>query len=163
MSETSLAFAIIAITVLVASGIVYSVAWNSVESVTDARDERLAQDRALLRTEVNVTMAVWNEGDPLVDGDEFLHVHINNTGSTTLSVNASDLLIEGKYANYSADNVTVTVDGVDTDVWAPGETLHVEIEDQYVESVLGLSLTSAGPDRIKFVAGPGLAEWERVS
>ena len=93
-------------------------------SATDAAGERIREanqdnhERLLDRrnTAINVTNAT------LVSGN--LTVAVENTGSTTLSVNDTTVLVNNTYYSTSGANV----DGVvATDLWEPGETLRMNV------------------------------------
>jgi flagellar protein FlaF len=67
-----------------------------------------------------------------------------------LSVNDTDILIDGIYTEHT-EMVTLEVDDDDaTDLWLPGETLQANVS---VES---------RPARVKIVTGPGVAATEVV-
>lgn len=158
MSETAVSFAIVGFSVFLVFGMLYTAGWNVLEDVDDATDAELAADVERFQTEFNVTQVRWDEGDPVVDGDERLILTVNNTGSTTLPVSGTDLLVDGRYVPYSSENVSTTVDGVDTDVWTPGTTLRIVVEDGFIRSTFDIDLTAdAKPDRVRFVAVSGLA------
>lgn len=163
MAETAVSFAVIGFSILVVFGMVYTAGWGALEGFTDAKNEELAADVERAQTEFAVTDLRWDEGDPVVDGDERLILVANNTGSTTLSVAGTDLVVDGRYADYGSENVTATVDGTDTDVWAPGSTLRIVVDDGFLRSAFDLDLTAdAKPERIRFVTGPGIAVAEPV-
>lgn len=131
--------ALLFVALLIGFGMFQSAATNGVERVNDARaasGERLLEQR---NTAINVTSVSYN-----ATTDE-LSVRVNNTGSTTLSVSAVDLLVDNEYVT-----PTTTVEGSSsTDVWLPGETL---VANATVEPAT----------RIKVVTGPGVAEGEVV-
>jgi archaellum component FlaF (FlaF/FlaG flagellin family) len=163
MAETPIAFAIVGFSILVVFGMVYASGWGAFEGFQDAKEEEFAADAERFDTEFSVAQLRWDEGDPVVDGDERLILEVNNTGSATLPASGTDLVIDGRYVPYDSENVTVTVDGTDADVWNPGTTLRIEVDDGFVRSAFDLDLTAdAKPDRIRFVTGPGIAVSEPV-
>lgn len=163
MAETPIAFAIVGFSILVVFGVLYASGWGAFEGFQDAKEEELAADAERFGTDFVVTELLWDEGEPLVDGDERLILEVNNTGSTTLSASGTDLVIDGRYVPYDSENVTVTVDGTDTDVWNPGTTLRIVVDDGFIRDTFDLDLTAdAKPDRIRFVTGPGIAVSEPV-
>ncbi|MFB6303652.1 MAG: fla cluster protein FlaF [Haloferacaceae archaeon] len=131
--------ALLFVAALVAFGMFQSAATDGVERVNDARAE--SSERLLERRNaaINVTGVSYNS-----TSDE-LSVRVNNTGATSLSVPAVDLLVDNAYVN-----ANTTVEGSSsTEVWLPGETL---VANATVEPA----------NRVKVVAGPGIAETEVV-
>ena len=134
--STSGATAIIFVGVLVAVGIAYPVLQTAHEERTTAIDER--DDRALemRNTAIDLENASYDGTD--------LTVNATNTGSSTLSVPATDLLVDGAFV--ADGDRTETVDGAaDRETWQPGETLSitVAVDDE--------------PDRVKLVTEYGVA------
>lgn len=131
--------ALLFVALLVGLGMAQSAVTNGAERVTDARsaaDERLLEQR---NTDINITSVSYNA----TSGN--LSVRVNNTGTTTLSVPAVDLLVDNAYVD-----ATTTVGGSgSTEVWLPGETL-----------VANATVSSA--NRTKVVSGPGVADAEVV-
>jgi flagellar protein FlaF len=163
MAETALSFAIVGFAILVVFGLVYTAGWGVLEGFSDAREEELSAEVERVQTEFVLGAVRWDEGSPAA-GDERLVVVANNTGSTTLSVDGTDLVVDGRYADYDSPNVTATVDGADADVWAPGTTLRIVVDDGFLRETFDLELAAdAKPGRIRFVTGPGIAASEPVS
>lgn len=128
--STSGAMAIIFVGVLIAVGTAYpamSSANERVQSAVDDRDDRSVSQRNSAIAFHNVTYNASN--DTLV-------VWVNNTGSRTLSVTDTDVLVDGAYRQGYA---TAVAGETDRSVWVPGETLRIEIS------------TSTDPDRVKVV------------
>ena len=137
--STSGAAAIIFIGLLIAVGIAYPVLETAHDRRSTAIDDR--DDRALdLRnTAIDDLEATYDaEG-------EYLVVNVTNTGSTTLSVSKTDLLIDGEYVTLPEE--TTVEDDPDRNLWQPGETLSITIESVDDE-----------PDRVKVVTEYGIAE-----
>jgi flagellar protein FlaF len=108
------AFALIGFAVLAATGSMYIVVFNTGERVSGALDEHGADIIEQGQTDINIT-AIGYDGTVLV-------VNVTNSGDTRLSVNRTDLLIDGQYI--PADSVSHRVDGrADTALWDQGETL----------------------------------------
>lgn len=130
-------FAIIVLASLIAFGTFYGAASNGAERIADAQqavtDHRL--DR--INTEINVTAANYDAGN------DTLAMAIENTGSTTLSVNRTDVVVDNTY--HSSFTVFAVEGNGTTDLWLPGETLEVELT------------ISPAPERIKIVAETGVA------
>ncbi|WP_435334693.1 flagellin [Haloarchaeobius sp. TZWWS8] len=136
--STSGSAAILFVGVLVTLTTVYPVVETAHERVTTATDEH--DDRVLDRrnTDMNVTNVSYNAStDTLV-------VNATNTGSRTLSVDETDLLVDGAFQT----GYTVRVDGqAGRTIWVPGEQLQFE-----------LTGVTATPNRVKLVTEFGVAE-----
>lgn len=133
------ATAVILIGGLIAFSFAFSAVNNGYERVADAREDQ--EDRELLRanSEVGITNATYD------DSDGTLTVNATNAGSAELVVSEVSLLVDGTYRG----NVSTSVAGHDgTDVWLAGEVLTMEVAQ------------SARPDRVKVVAGTGIAATE---
>ncbi|MFC7079995.1 fla cluster protein FlaF [Halorussus caseinilyticus] len=133
--------------IFISFGIAYSAANDGFERVNEAYEENTDHELVRQNTDVSIADAsVANAG-----GETYLNVNATNTGSTTLSVNDTDILIDGNYTPQTSQKmVTVEVDGNnETDLWLPGETLQ-------------LNVSVADPDRVKVVTGPGVAASEVV-
>ncbi len=135
--STSGATMILFLGVLVSAGILVPAAEYAYEDVSDARDgrsERLLDRRNSAVSVSNVTYDSTNET---------LNVSVNNTGSVTLGVNETDLLVNGTLRT----NYGTTVAGTgDRALWLPGETLTFTV-----------SGVSSQPDRVKVVSETGVA------
>lgn len=130
---------------LAAFGMVYTATSNGFEQTTDANRE--ARDALLdqQNTAIEITNVTFVNNDTL-------HVHANNTGSTSLSVNATDVLVDNEYLT---GFVFERVDGQDgTDLWLPGEELHLKYTYDTNQST--------APDRVRVVTGPGVADSEVI-
>ena len=119
-------------------GIAYSGAFNAFEQVDDAyRDDA---DRVLdqKNTVIELANVSWEQ-----TGTDQLTVEVENTGSTSLSVNDTDLLVDNEY---KVDFVNRTVDGnAATDLWLPGETLNLTVTNE------------TKPTRVKVVTETGVS------
>jgi flagellar protein FlaF len=132
--------------IFISFGVAYTAANDGFERVSDAYTDSTDDELTRKNTAISVADAsVANEG-----GQLYLNVSVNNTGSTALSVNDTDILIDGIYTEHT-EMVTLEVDDDDaTDLWLPGETLQANVS---VES---------RPARVKIVTGPGVAATEVV-
>ncbi|QCS41365.1 flagellin [Natrinema versiforme] len=136
--STSGATAIIVVGVLVAAGIAYPVFQTAHENRSTAIDDRDDRRLEMRNTAIQIDSQGYNQS-----GNEEFIMHVNNTGSTTLSVAETDLLIDGDYQSRST--YETSVDGVaDRELWQPGETLNVTV--------------STDPNRVKLVTEHGIAE-----
>ncbi|MCT9095207.1 fla cluster protein FlaF [Haloarchaeobius sp. HME9146] len=108
------------------------------ERVTTAVDDRGERELERRNTDMNVTNVTYNASA------DTLTVNVTNTGSRTLSVNETDLLVDGVYRT----DATTRVEGDSGRVlWMPGESLEFELT--------GITTT---PDRVKVVTEYGVAE-----
>ena len=101
-------------------------------------------DRALRQQNTAVVLA----GTAYDGTNETLTVAVNNTGSTVLSVDRTDLLVDGRYRVPESFSVTGTEGRT---VWTPGSQLEL--------TVTGVT---SEPERVKVVTGPGVAAFEVV-
>lgn len=137
--SVSASAAIIFIGFVVAFTTLYPVAANGLERVTDARED--VNDRALDRqnTAIELANTSYDNGT--------LTVEVNNTGTTELSVSETDLLVDNTH--WTGDR---SVEGdSDTDVWLPGETLTITVEN-----------LSMSPERVKVVTENGVEAGESL-
>ena len=137
-------FALIAIGTLVAFGMVMTAGSNTVEQVTDAqqqvRDEHLVERN----TAIEFGNVSYN-----ASGGTLLVIEVINTGSTSLDLNATDVIVDNVL---QTDFELLAVEGATaSDVWLPGETLRIEID------------RSTRPERVKVVTGGGVAISTEVS
>ncbi|MGQ4555853.1 fla cluster protein FlaF [Halobellus sp. GM3] len=129
--------AIIFLGVLVATGTLYPAVAGSAEQISDARDgdrEDLLDRR---NTALSVTSVVYN-------ASENLTVEVKNTGTTTLSVGETSLLVDNEYV---IPDATAVGGDTSTDVWGADQTLVLNVTDPGAEE----------PDRVKVVAENGVA------
>ncbi|WP_128475892.1 fla cluster protein FlaF [Halorussus pelagicus] len=134
--------------IFISFGIAFSAGSNGLERVNKAYEAN-ADDEL---TRQNTAIDIGNASTTDVGGQRYVNVTVNNTGSTTLSINDTDILIGGNYTNHTSPNMeTLEVAGAaETDLWLPGETLRFNVS------------VDAAPDRVKVVAGPGIADSEVV-
>lgn len=136
--------AILFIAAFVSVGILYSAAFNGYERVQDA--ESVQNDRVLdaKNTEIAVANVSYDAGS------QELTVNVTNNGSTTLSIDETDLISNGSYVRDSA-YLSTSVDGdATTDLWMPGETYSLTVTQ------------SPKPERVKVVTENGVAATEVV-
>ena len=133
------ASAVIFLGLFIAAGTLYATTSNTAEIVSDAHHddrERLLDRR---NTALNVSDATYDTSD------DTLNVTVENTGTHTLSVNATTVLVDNAYVS----TANATVDGVSsTDLWEPGETLRL--------SVTTTSVTDES--RVKVVTETGVSD-----
>ncbi|SFG06996.1 flagellar protein FlaF [Halopelagius inordinatus] len=135
--------AIIFLGVLVCTGTLYTAAAGSAERLTDAEGEN--HERLLDRrnTEIAIANATYDTSD--TGG---LVIRANNTGTTTLSVRDTTLLLDNGYKSVPQSNSFVENDET-TDLWIPGETLRIEL--------------STNASRVKLVTETGVSDSEPVT
>lgn len=136
--STSAAAAVIFVGVLVSLSILYPAAAGSFEQVSDAMESR--EDRTLKQR--NSDLLIDNG---TYDGaDDRVWINVTNTGTVSIDVNDTDLLVDGKLWT----DRSTAVDGVDgRSIWAPGETL----------TITANNVTSA-PARVTVVNEFGVAD-----
>ena len=124
--------AIIFIGLVVAAGIAIPAVIGSVGSIADAQGEQIDRGIDALNTDFEIeTQLIENEDD-----DDDLEVTLTNTGSTTLSLAKTSVLVDG--------DIRPGVAG--EELWAPGEEITITID----------GVPSEG--RVKVVVENGIAE-----
>jgi flagellar protein FlaF len=135
--------AIVFIGLIVAAGIAIPSAVGSFESMASAQGDQTDRGVEALNTAIEIENASHNATDGELD------VRLRNTGSTTLSVNKTSVLVDGTVP--PAGDVTTDVEGdTGAELWLPGETLNVTVGN------------IADPGRVKVVTGNGIAETAEV-
>lgn len=135
---------IIFIGLVVAAGVAVPPLLGSVGDLSGAQGTQIEQGTDRLNTDIEIIAAVYESGDPGT-----LTIELENTGTTTLSVESTDLLVDGEIQTKSEDGkqTGIVVEG-DTDpdaqLWLPAETLEITVE------------ADAEPDRIKIVTENGV-------
>ena len=130
--------AIIFVGVMVAAGIAIPPMIGSFGSLAGAQGEQIDRGVDALNTDLEITEAVYD------DGTEELDLDVSNTGSTTLGVAETSLLIDGEIPN--SGDVTTAIDGDAVELWLPGETLSITAEN-----------VDSEPERVKIVAENGIS------
>lgn len=118
--STSGAALILFLGILVSASVLVPAVERTVEAVTDAEADR--NDRLLDRQNAAIAVrnVTYDEAAPAVT------VEVTNVGATTLSVDRTDLLLNGTLRT----GYETSVDGVlGRSIWAPGETLTFEVAD----------------------------------
>lgn len=139
------AAAIIFASLFIAFGMWYTAADNSFTQITDAQDDKTELSLAQANTEIAITSATFDtETDRLT-------VEVNNTGASSLSLNATSLVVDGDLVTDWQADATVEADG-STDLWLADETLTIE-----------LTFPDTQPDRVRIVTETGVASSTTVS
>ncbi|MEZ3142414.1 flagellin [Halobaculum sp. MBLA0143] len=147
--SVSASTAVIFLGVFVAAGTLYPAVANGTERVMDAR--QITADRTLAEknTGINITAVEYN-----TTGNEVLEVRVENTGTTTISVPETNLLVDGS-PNSTRGSYNALVGGTtDSDVLLPGEELEIAVNPGLPAGVR--------PDRVKLVVDHGVSEFEEV-
>lgn len=133
--------------IVISFGMAYTAANNGAELINDAYED--STDGELTRQNTDVRIA---SADAANQGDEWhLNVTVENTGSTALSVEDTDILIDGNYTPHTSDKMVVEVEDTNgTALWLPGERLRIN------------ATLAAEPERVKIVTGPGVSASEAV-
>ncbi|MFB6251135.1 MAG: fla cluster protein FlaF [Halobellus sp.] len=128
--------AIIFLGILIASGTFYTAAAGNVEQISEARDGESEELLDRRNTAIDVTSVLYDESS------SNLSIEVNNTGTTTLSVEGTSLLVNNSHVFPD----TTSVDGdFQTDVWAAGQTLTLNVTN------------TSPPEDVKLVAENGIA------
>jgi flagellar protein FlaF len=138
------AAAVIFISMFIAFGVWFTATSNSFDQVAEAQE--LQTDSALEsgNTAVEIVSATFNES-----GNERLAVTVNNTGAAGLSLNATDLLVDGSFVDGWQAGADVDGDA-GTDLWLAGEQLSISRDP------------ASTPDRVKLVTQSGIADTATV-
>lgn len=138
------AAAIIFASMLLAFGMWFTATANSFDQVTEAQDLRTDDALESGNTAVEIVSATYNES-----GNDRLVVAVNNTGAAGLSLNATDLLVDGSFVDGWQPDAEVDGNAV-TDLWLAGEQLTVTPDPAEV------------PARVKIVTQSAIADTETV-
>lgn len=107
----------------IALGTIHASGVNTLERISDSRDDQLDHSRHVHETAINVSsVSVSN-----ISGCD-LELHANNTGETVLSLNETDLLLDNELETGWQDPATVDGDA-GTDLWQPDQELVVTRND----------------------------------
>ena len=141
-ASTALIFAAL----FLALGIFYPAMANSYERVQAADADQA--DRALEQANTDIRVGDIRLDSATGVGNQ-LELTLINTGSTSLTVGRTDILVGGAYIQRSELDTTVTdVDGnsdPSTDLWLPGETLDVVYNPP---GLVGDALDTVSPGQI---------------
>jgi len=137
------AAAIIFASMFIAFGAWYGAASNSFERVNEARQLQADDVRETRNTHVAISEATYDAGT------DQLTVVVDNTGGSQLTLNGTDLLVDGRYVEGWQADATVEGDG-STDLWLAGEALTITVP------------RSSQPDRVKVVTDTGVSNTSEV-
>lgn len=120
--STSAAVAVVAIGALISLGVLYPAVEGSTVQISQASEDR--QDRVIdaRNSGVEIQSVTYTEYD---DAANTLTVEVDNTGTVTLDVSTTDLLVDGELQT----DPETTVDGeADRELWVGSETLEFTVE-----------------------------------
>jgi len=132
-------FAILVLASFIAFGMLYSAGSTGFERVNEATGATADNQLGEQNTAIAITNAT-HDGTDLV-------VNVSNEGSTALSINDTDLIVDG---TYQTDIDVGVVDQPTSELWLPGETLQ-------------FTVTIDPPTRAKVVTEHGVADSVVVS
>ncbi len=133
--STSGAVAVMLIAFLVAGSVLVPTLFNVSAETGEAFSTKADQIRDQQNTALDITTSEYQfEEDE--DGEiteQSLVINVTNTGSQTLDIGSTDLLIDGGYISLPADDITVHVPGEDdpredTTIWPPEATLEITFD-----------------------------------
>lgn len=136
--------AIIFLAAFVSVGILYSAGYNSYELVSAAEDDKAAD----LLSQQNTAIDIDKSRTSANATADHVNVTVNNTGSTAIRVDDTELLVDGTYRNSTETEV---VGAPDSDLWLPGESLRINTTYDHT-----------GVVRIKVVTIHGIAAFTEV-
>jgi flagellar protein FlaF len=132
---------IVFVGVIIAVGVAVPPVLGSIGDLAGAHGDQIDRGTEQLNTDITIESAVYNQ----TRGE--LTINATNTGSTTLAINETSVLLDGEMQARSDDEILETaIDGTDaeTTLWLPGETLEMTID------------AGTEPDRIKLVTENGI-------
>jgi flagellar protein FlaF len=137
--EVSASYAILAFALFMSVGIMYGSVWNAAERTSDSLEDGRTHSDELRKTDITVVGADYAAGT--------LRLSVKNTGTTDLSVSATDLLVDGRYITAESRDSTVVGES-NTNVWVQGETLEFRVDappPTYVKVVTEYGVASRVP------------------
>ncbi len=136
--------AIIFIGVLVAFGVMFPAIVDSNYRVSDAQSTQSERILEQQNTDIRITNTTYDA----TSGE--LTIDVVNDGTIALTVNETDVIVDGTYQSVPATTVyqgPAKQDGdTDTDVWLAGELLEITID------------SGEEPGRVKIVTETGIAD-----
>lgn len=157
--STSGAVIIILIGLLVA----FSAIVPTVFDITDRTGDAFSAQNDQLRDQKNTAIAVVSF-EPTEDADGNViggTVNVTNDGSRSLSVDRTDLVVNGAYYPTDASDTETTTIIADnderssSDIWLPGTHLEIEIDNERLETEYEIG---GDDDRVRIATDRGIAE-----
>ena len=125
----------------IAFGLFHAAASDSFERVSEARQAESDADLDQQNTAIAVQSATYDDTNDLISLD------VENTGSSSLSLNETDILVDNEYITGWQDGATVGSNS-DTDLLLPGETVSVSLSQ------------TTRPSQVRVVTAHGVADTE---
>lgn len=144
--SVSTSLAVVVVGVFAVLGGVYTATTNTYERVQAANHDSQEGFDAAQETAINVTAAEVISGG----SNCIVRVNVTNTGSTALSLDDTDVLIDGTYQSGWQGDATVDGDGT-TNLWLPEDRLSLNVTD-----------APSPPSRAKVVTETGVAVFAPV-
>mgnify|MGYP000094190666 CR=1 FL=1 len=119
--SVAVSFTVFAVGLIACSIVLYGAFNNLYETLQDGLDERYHRELETDSTSMELAYLSYSRAD------NTLVIHVVNDGETVLDPNHVDIVINGTLVDGS--DVELEVEGRDTSVWAPGETLECSIAD----------------------------------
>jgi flagellar protein FlaF len=130
-------YLILALAVLIAVATMFTVAQNAAETVTEGLGDQYERSGSVAEIDISILESSYSIGD------SELVISVKNTGNRRLSVERTNILVDGRYISLTAQNTSISGER-ETRVWARGETLRINV-------------TVQSPDRAKVVTEYGIA------
>lgn len=152
--SVSASWAVVLVAAFASVGMLYTSAYNGFEDVSDATTD---QQELGLETQ-NSDIAVRNVTHDTSGTTDYVNVTVENTGSETLHVSQTSILLNGTVRTSSISYTVSTIDGTrqagesGTDLWLPAENLTISVH-QDIEK----------PFRVKIVTDNGVSATEVVA
>lgn len=150
--STSGAALLVFAALLVSVGTLQGAAGSALGEVRSAVAAQGQQTRLIQETRLAVASAAFDAGTNTTT------LTIDNVGDTSLRTAETSVLVDGQFVPLASFE-TVTVDGIETRRWGPTATLRLVDSDG---SLLD-RIDDATPDRVKIVAGTGVAAVTEVT
>lgn len=103
--------------VIIALGVLFPAFSGFTDSVSDSISSQIDTNREIQNSDININATIQN--------DE-LDIQINNTGTTGINLDNTNVLIDGVVE----EEDTVTIDGTERSVFYGGETANLGFEDE---------------------------------
>jgi len=137
--STSVASVILLIAIIGSATVLYSAFSATQELLRKAESVKTELEYERLHTFISIDNVTYNSTSGVVI------INATNNGSTVILVNDIEVLLDGQI--YTQNIISTTVNGVEVDLWLPGETLKIEVS------------SSINPSRVKIVAHNGVSAY----
>ena len=138
------AAAIIFASLFIAFGMWFTAASNGFDAVTEAQDHQTESTLETANTDFEIVTAEYD--------NPTLTVEANNTGATVVSLDETDLLVDGEFVDgWESDATVGPQNDAGTDLWQAGEQLTITVD------------LAATPSRVKLVTPSGVSTTSTVT